>query len=763
MRSRGRCAKARGRGLGLAAAVLAMSMSQRAQAVEYEIYVDVDSEEELNDLLLTDQITDSTYETLVELMRRGTDLDRASREELYALPNLSYDDVDRILAYREDAGRIADPADLVSAGVISQRTLASLASFLLIPATRATRGGVSGFVRYRTTYVGGDPRVPPMALQSRVKALGNLTVGGAALLDPRRLGPVQWDPNRAALVAPPDTPRPRVPKLFAQWETDRWGVIAGTYRIGFGQRLTFDNSRRYTPNGFYLDDAIVARYDLVRLCSESAGELTDTSACDDPEQRGAPNFQISRGLRGVAGGAKVLPMPVGWMQVYGFWSMQPQDVYQYRLYDKTACEDPRSPDAECSSPDVFASRDDPLAPTSRYTYRTLPNVVDVVTQGANLSWFQNHRTHVGATGYASVPRWRVEDADLDFDSTNRLPRGGAWGAVGADFSWGHRWADVFGEVSRSFDGVPQEQDGGGGFAGIVRHTASWNDQELEASVRYYDKRYANPFSRPISARDRFEGNQARDEAGGRVRYTAELAERVDLRTFADVWVRPSSRTPRTRLYARADVDATPWLRPGLWLEYQNNDLARPRFSTCIDDTVDPGLVLGLPDGAITCGGQRVQVTARTRIQPLRRLYFTLQYRHEVQNELFVDTQFSRNNDFDGGIDFDTFDIFDEGDLERLQARNGLRQDINAFFMVVAKPIDPLRLRARVRWFWEDIGDNSRFENSVWAYFEAQYKIRSWAIPKLRYDIYNYLDRRDSTATRRPNPEHWIRFQFESRF
>lgn len=744
------------------ATLLGLVVPREAQAVEYEVFVDVDDEEDLNELQLTDQISDTTYEALIELMRRGTDLNSASREQLYALPNLSYEEVDRILAYREDAGRIADPADLVVAGVLTRRKLAALASFLLVPDPRGSRGAVHGTVRYRTLYVPGDPRVPPMALQTQVTALGNLTVGGSALLDPQMLGPVRWDPNRAALVAEGDAPRPRLPKLFAQWDTDRWGVIAGTYRIGFGQRLTFDNSRRYTPNGFVLDNAIVARYDLTSLCRESTGELAE-SPCEDDNRRVAPSFRFSPGLRGVAGGAKKLPLPVGWLQAYGFWSMQNHDIYQYRIYERSECEDPRSDDASCSAPDVYAQQDDPLAPASRHVFRTLPNSFDVITQGANVAWFNNNRTHAGVTGYGSIPRWRAEGADLDFQASDRFPRGGSFGAVGADFSWGYRWADLFGEVTRSFDSVPQEQDGGGGFAGILRHTASWDDHEVEVSARYYDSRYANPYSRPISARDRFEGNQARDEAGGRVRYTARLADRVNLRTFADFWVRPSNREPRTRVFARADVDATDWWRPGLWLEYQNNDLSRPNFSECIGDPVEGASIFGLGDDEITCGGQRVQFTARSRFQPAKRYYFTIQYRHEFQNALFIDSSFSRSGDFSDDIDFDSFDIIDEGDLARLQGNNNLRQDINAFVTAVAKPIDPLRLRARVRWFWEDIGDNSRLENSVWAYLDVQYKIRSWAIPSLRYDIYAYVDSRDSTATRRPNPEHWIRFQFESRF
>jgi hypothetical protein len=367
----------------LGAALLALGWPRPAAAVEYEIFIDVDDEEEINDLQLTDQISDDTYETLIELMRKGTDLDEASREDLYALPNLTYEDVDRILAYRAEAGRIADPADLVVAGVLTQRKLAAIASFLVVPEAKATRGGVHGFVRYRMTYVAQDPRAPPMALQGRVTALGNLTAGVAALLDPQRLGDVRWDPNRAALVAEPEAVRPRLPKAFVQWNTPRWGIIAGSYRIGFGQRLTFDDSRRYTPNGFYLDDAIVSRYKTVRPCNESGGEQLESpcsgSLFASDDLRVAPSYRVSPGLRGVAAGAKHLPLPVGWMQVYAFWSLQNYDIYQYRLYDRGAMPPsaarppssrprairppppPSTPAARCPT----RSTSSPRAPTSR--------------------------------------------------------------------------------------------------------------------------------------------------------------------------------------------------------------------------------------------------------------------------------------------------------------------------------------------------------------------------------------------------------------
>ncbi|MCX4245245.1 hypothetical protein [Paraliomyxa miuraensis] len=775
----------RGGSLALALTVGGLCLPRTASAIEYEIFVDVDDEEDLDELSLNDQISDETYQDLVELLRRGTNLDEASRDELYALPNLSYEEVDRILAYRAEAGRIADPADLVVAGVLTRRKLAAIAAFLLVPDPTAKGGGVSGRIRYRMTYAAQDPRVPPMALQARIKALGNLTMGVAAMLDPQRMGPVSHDPNRDALLAEPYGLRPRLPKAFVQWDTARWSLIAGTYRAGFGQRLTFDNSRRYTPNGLYLDDALVNRYDLTSSCRETAGELQQ-APCDSSALRVAPSFQMSPGLQGAAAGAKHLPLPVGWMQAYVFWSMQNLDLYQYRIYDRTACEDPRSDDAACRSPTIYKAQDDPLAPTTAYRYATLPNMVDLVTQGANLAWWADERNHLGVTGYGSVPRWRVEGADLDFQTAERYPRGGAFGAVGADFSWGHRWADVFGEVSRSFDGTPSEQNGGGGFAGILRHTASWKDQELEVSARYYDQRFANPYARPISSRDRYDGNQGRDEAGVRVRYNGTLAERVDLRAFNDVWVRTESKRVRMRSFVRADADVTKWWRPGLWLEYQTQDMSKWSFAQCTE-------LEELPQGSATittpiiCGGQRVQLTARSRFQPHKKLHFTLQYRHEFQNSEYVDTDLPRDNDFEDPTGSSTVDTEDytggvllpgqfsgsSDDRERFERRNRLRQDINAFLMVTAKLTDDLRLRGRVRWYWEDIADNSRFEHSVWAYVEARYQIRRWAIPSIRYDIYTYLDRRDSTVlyvqngelitVRNPNPEHWIRFQFESRF
>ncbi|MBK8237311.1 MAG: hypothetical protein IPK74_17345 [Deltaproteobacteria bacterium] len=728
------------------ATVLTLTVGGPAHAIEYEIFIDVDDDDDLYELYTSGQISEGTYDTLVDLMRRGTDLDTAAREDLYALPNLTYVDVDRILAYRAEAGHIHDPAALVTAGVLSELTLSSIAAFLTVGEVDPRKAPVNGSIRYQTVWTVGDNRAPPMVLQARVNTLQHLTLGMAGFLTHNRLGPVAWDPNRDALSAEIDRPRVRLPKAFIQWDTPEYGVILGSYRVGFGQRLTFDNSGRYTPNGFFLDDSYLRRVKLTRLCKESTGEL-DGVPCDTSKY-GSPDYRFRYGLLGVAAGAKHISLPKGWLQLYGFFSFQPRDIYQYQVYDTDRCSDPTDSDnPDCSAPPVFKRRDPLLAESSEYSFQTLPNLFDLMLGGGNFSWFHDRRTHVGVTGYGAAPRWRAQGVDLDFRPYSPFPYGGAFGAVGADASWGYRWADLFVEVARSFDN--QTKPGGGGMGTVVRHTATWDVHEIEVSARYYDKKFNNPFSRSIAAADQNAGLRASNEAGGRVRYSAQLADRVTLRTFLDVWSDVDRPRPQVKFYARADAQATDWFRPGLWFQVQDRDIGDnggvesycdlgdnaydvdANGSTVTEDPQDtmpstePGATV------VGCTGERYSMTARMRFDPHRRVWMQLQWRHD----------FTEDSDYPGSV----------------------RHDGAGIFLITTNPIDPLRIRMRWRYYDDDIQNRARYEQSVWGYFDVSYRVRRWFVPRVRYDLIFRLDRRDATLARSPNPEHWLWFEVSSRF
>ncbi|MBK6580474.1 MAG: helix-hairpin-helix domain-containing protein [Sandaracinaceae bacterium] len=307
--------------LGVMVAVtLLLALAPRtARAVQYEMLIDVDNEEDLQELFTTGQISEDTWNTLVQIMRRGVDLNRADREALYALPNLTYEDVDAILAYRQEAGVLNDPAALVPAGVLTAEQLLQIAPFLTVGEEFRPLSATNGRVRFQMVGSPADDRAPSMALQARVSTLRHLSLGLAMVTTRLRLGDLRYDPTRDALSAEGQRTRLHVPKFFVRWEGDHAEVLLGTFRAGFGQRLTFDNSDRFTPNGVYADDAVFWNPSMSTSCRDSTGELS-ASPCSGPEgqERVTSDLRWRNSLMGVAVGAEHLSLGDGWLQLYAF-------------------------------------------------------------------------------------------------------------------------------------------------------------------------------------------------------------------------------------------------------------------------------------------------------------------------------------------------------------------------------------------------------------------------------------------------------------
>jgi hypothetical protein len=718
--------------LGVMVAVtLLLALAPRtARAVQYEMLIDVDNEEDLQELFTTGQISEDTWNTLVQIMRRGVDLNRADREALYALPNLTYEDVDAILAYRQEAGVLNDPAALVPAGVLTAEQLLQIAPFLTVGEEFRPLSATNGRVRFQMVGSPADDRAPSMALQARVSTLRHLSLGLAMVTTRLRLGDLRYDPTRDALSAEGQRTRLHVPKFFVRWEGDHAEVLLGTFRAGFGQRLTFDNSDRFTPNGVYADDAVFWNPSMSTSCRDSTGELS-ASPCIGPEgqERVTSDLRWRNSLMGVAVGAEHLSLGEGWLQLYAFGSYQPQSIYQYEIYDRGRCDDPRNDgDAACAAPDIYRRRDDLLEPTSEFSFMTLDNVYAEALGGGNVSYFFNRRAHVGVTGYAAHSRFLTEGMDLDFQEWSPRPfGGGVYGAVGVDAAVGRGPWDLFLEVAHSFD---DQLDGGGGIGAIARSTITWDRQELELTTRYYDEDFANPYARPIAAPDEQDGNRARDEVGGRVRYTGTVANVLNLRASADLWSRPSDRQLQLLAFVRADLAVGEVVNPGLWFQFQDKDLQSSGHTDVCYSTSTEDDENGEP---IPCTGQQYQITARLRVALGRRYSLLAQVRHE-----WLD---------DGSTLFD----------------NGMRQDSSAFLSFRGNPIDPLRFVLRVRFLDEDIQHRDRLEQSVWYYADVSYRFPVRLIMRLRYDVLHYLDTRPSTEGRSPNPEHWARIELQQSF
>ena len=691
--------------------------SAPARANQYEIFIDISTEEDLYDLQVADQISDQTFQTLLELYQRGVDLNSASREVLYTLPNLTYAEVDALLSYRESVGRIAEPAALVANGILDRRKLASIAPFLIVGAGEGGLG-VSGWARAQTRWSNNDGKALPAALQLRAQSGGDLRVGSALLLNQRRLRDVVFDKTRGALSARDPAPRPSLPKLYALWRGDALSVVVGTYRVGFGQRLTFDSTDIITPDGFYGDAEIFRDTQLGRRCRESAGEL-DASPCTGAagDIYVTPDFRTRDSQLGGAAAVEV-----GDIKAQAFASYQPRSIYQYELYNAALCDDPkRDSDPLCAAPAVYVRRPDLLEATSQWSFHTLPNVFAEATAGANLSYRPERRTQVGITGYGSRIDWLVEGAELDFQEWSRFPYGGGFGAVGVDAAHGIGNTDFFAEVARSFDSMP---DGGGGFGALFRSVTSWDQSEVEGSLRYYAPEFANPHAGPIAAADELDGLRARDEIGARLKYSGVVKERLNLRTNLDLWYSESEDVAKILSYVRGDLDASERVRVGLWAQVQDFDLGDRQLSVCTEGSF-------FSDDEPRCFGRELDLIARLRLSPSRSYWLDLQYQHE-----FVDESL--------------------GSDER-------RQDANAVAILTGKLAERVRARVRSRYRFEDIADNARLEQSLWTYAELTLGLGDRDSLRFRYDLVVYLDDRLRTATREPSPESWLWLEYESRF
>ncbi|HEY5948726.1 MAG TPA: hypothetical protein VIV40_24715, partial [Kofleriaceae bacterium] len=507
-----------------------------------------------------------------------------------------------------------------------------------------------------------------------------------------------------------------------------------------GQRLVFDNSQYYTPNGLYLDDQIFYSADLSTACKQSAGELL-ASPCLGPNgsEYVTPDFAWRDGLLGVGVGAKKLELTQGWLQVYGFASANRKGIYQYELVDRGKCEDPHADnDPDCAAPIVYVKPEgDLLTPTTRHSFATLPNVFLEKVGGANVGYFADRRNSVGLTGYGAMETNLIGGIDLDVQEWSRIPFGKKFGAVGANFSFGRDWLDLFGEAALSFDAMPRPSttlnpptaaNGGGGPAGLVRMTATRKREELEVVARYYSTDFLNPFARPISEPDEFEGQRARDEAGIRGRYIRTDKDFV-LRALLDLWVNPSDpnvdylgmtmNPPKMDAYIRANVKTTPILWLGLWERYQDKDLSRGGHNQCFEisnDTDENG-------EPIPCGGRQLSTFLRAQYQPDRTIQIHAQLGHY---------------------------LLDDNTQMELETR--FRQDVSAWVMGYYRPSPELRLRGRVRYLDEAINDNTYLERSVAALAEATMRVRERDSVRVRLDTKFWLDKRTSTSERVPNPE-----------
>lgn len=707
-------------------------------AADYGIDVVIRTEEDLYHLAAAGTISEETLETLLDLLHAPIDLRLASRDELYALPGLTYAEVDAIVAQRRQRGARLDLAALAEDGVLTADQTRAIGPFVANGSTanENTEGGLPpgvlaslrGNVRLRSRYIVHDPLAPPLMARAQV-AVGASFSAGAALVGTRLLpGDVAYDRSRAALVAAAPALRWRMAKAFATWAGERVTIIVGTFRLGFAERLTLDNSTRRTPSGGYPDDIVLAPQDAVSLCrySTTGGAEPVCAANRITNRYVAADFRWREAFRGLA--VSLAPVALGRgteLALHGFASYQARSIYQYDLAPRDGC-----PGSDCGSPAIF----DAANPARRFAFLTLPHLFDELVVGGRIALRVRDRFEMGLTGYHARPFWRGGAARLEFARASPFPAGGAFGAVGIDGALHAGWVDLFLETARSLD----HEQGGGGFGVLHRAVLSGPRRELELSARYYDRNFANPYARPISAPDELEGNRARNELGLRARLFVSGSAGFRLSSSADLWTAADQLSargspPPAHLDVALRLGFRPWrlLELASWGDYVNRDLRTNGRGLCYDVGADGGASSGAAPSA-ACSGELHRLSGRLGVSSRRRtVSVALQYGRAWVSDPRYPTTYRRD--------------------ELLASHLGLKA--NELF----------RVDVRCRYSRRALDDEAQLESAFSSSIDLTTALSRRLVVRGRYELMAYLDHRATTDLRVPNPEHRVQLDVEGLF
>lgn len=505
---------------------------------EFGLDLVIDSIEDLYELERSGELTSQQVDVLVALFQNPININRADRTLLYELPAMTYELADRLIAYRAEQGPFISMEQLRNVKGVTQEIAGSIEPFIEFGAPadaepEAYLGPVQGRARVGSIWRAGLPidrdpeRINPIqerqaGPQSYIKAEGEgFTNFGAGLLATyRRQMFARWDRSRGQLVSSGPFNGPDLDGGYLYWEYAGWSMIAGTYTVGFGERLTFDNTAKRYPNGWYA-------FNRLRTDNETG------------------RIRPQKHLLGTAVSLLGGDVPGGWIDATAFVSYQPRDIYQYDYwygldeYDRpNSCQtDGDCPDGYvceqglqiCRSTDVISES----RRTDTYRFETYSDAFREALVGANATFNFNERAHIGLTGYTSfIDKQLATPAQPNFSPAARWPRKDRFGAIGVNGRWSNRNLTLTGEWA--YTGA-----GGKGHGALMR--AVWTPErwmELSSTLRYYTPWFENPYSRGTAAADQANGLRQPDERGILMRAMVMPIEDLRLVSTVDLWQNP---------------------------------------------------------------------------------------------------------------------------------------------------------------------------------------------------------------------------------
>jgi hypothetical protein len=688
----------------------------RAWAADYSVEILVDDEDDINQLYFDGEITDEERDRLLTLFLSKVDLNRASREELYELPGFTWKMADLVIERRSLPGGIRKVDDIGDIEGMLPGIMQQIRPFVTARSPEERRrfeaetktGAITRYMP-RAQEGGQNTWDPAFYERLRARAYDHLGVGLLITIG-SEIGSVQSAPTGGGLSAEGYALRGNVPRFYAYWDGPRLFALVGTYRVGFGLRLTLDTSRRLRPTGFYANDEFYE--------SNLAGKITPFD-----------------GFTGVALRLKYLPLWKGNFDVSAFGSacLGPfsKDIYSYDLtYDHG--DNPFLVDSESGESILYA---------------TLPRVVSEWLAGGNVTYNFDRRLAVGLTGYYAGMKLNVDATGLMAAAASKYPESrnghmcgepGFWcpfGAVGLNAKAGWGLVDVAAEVAVNDTGKPAVL----GLAWIEPTTKL----QIIPSFRYYAPGYDNPYARGESATDEYLGNRARDELGPRLRLMYRPWKWLRLRADVDIWrsqnmpvydtdtgaVTSMINTPAWAVRNLFRVDLWPSLKEhvAVWFHHRDTDISKGGRGLSYYAT-----------SADQAGGEMFYYAIQVSTSRLKRFQFAVQFKHIFEDTSTFDDRFDKSWYIWG----------------RVRASLWKGSIISARVKYYDQYTDMVGSRTQNRRYCEDedtaagsllgypIPSNCRGESYVDAYLQASQRIGACCQVKLRAGLQHYTDKRE---------------------
>lgn len=561
--------------------LLIFGASSQARAYEYRVPILVQDETDIEELYLAGDITEEERDRLLDLQQEPIDLNTASRTALYELPGLTWDMVDIILKERKKApfrdvselsripgiddflleqiqpfARVAQPT---SSGKKDRQVLHGKLRLRGVDQFRDDEGNApESYLKVEGTYgkglrfgalVRSENSIAPPTFRSALEGDMPATVwsfdqdGNPRSLD-GGLSPSDTEVYDMWLQTTGDQYTVAWPKAYLQADSPgrlngaTFRILAGSYRVGFGQRLVLDNSGRTNPQGFIPDLAIYESLD---------------------------SFRPFNGFTGLAATMQGLDLGFLTLDTTAFFSWWRYDVYQYDLHHESA--------------ELGEGTSESYAVLTPYrsiyyrklSYQTLPRAMTETLGGANIGLDWGKSLHIGITGYLSTVGFELGDHQTIFANSSKYPNRSSFGAFGSDLALSLDPVQAFAEVAMTDQGDP---------AAMARLLAELGPVILETSYRYYSSSFDNPHSRGYAMADEYLGDRDKGEQGVLLTARYRPFEHLSLRTDVDLWKADlydsdhavTSQAWKAETYARIDVVPLKTLVLGTFLQFDDKNL-----------------------------------------------------------------------------------------------------------------------------------------------------------------------------------------------